>query len=758
MNLSLNGAWRLYGVEEKHGKNPPFGVLPDVSGAAYAVEAAVPGNCQLDLYRAGLLPDPFFGDNYYQYIGLEHFGWVYERTFDFPGAEEGEAVFLRFDGIDTVADIFLNGACIGHTEDMLVEHEFDVTDRVRIGENRLAVHLFSAVNFARAQEYPVGMQGNAGRSQIPYLRRPAHSFGWDIFPRMMTAGLWRGVSLVTKRPTRFTEAYYAVTEADENSALLRYAFRFVSDEDDLSDLVIKVRGVCGDSVFAFEVKTVFTAVNGEYRVASPRLWWPKGYGGADLYEVTASLYVKGRLIDERIDRVGLRTVRLERDFTPGAQQFRFFVNETPIFCKGTNWVPTDAFHSRCDSRAEAALDLVSESGCNIIRLWGGGIYESEAFYDRCDREGILVWQDFAFGNTVYPETPHFLATVEDEVVKHLRKVRNHPCVCVYSSDNEVDMKLVNLRYPEYYERISRFSHELIPSLIKRHDPYRYYLKSSPEVPEGFTCDTVPEQHTWGARAYYKDPFYKDATASFIGEAGFHGCPSPESIRQFIPADSLYPLHNRYYAAHSTEDLRLCEGHDRNIMMTKHVKILFGQVPDTLEEFAALSQISQAEAFKFFIERTRALKWRRSGIIWWNMIDGWPQISDAVVDYYYRKKLAFDWIRASQRPVLAFVGELSGWEAPLILSNDTRESARVDVRVTDHETGEILYEGARTVPAGENVTAAGLRLFASDKKLLLIDYSVNGKRYHNHYIAGNPPFDAPTMLRWVDEIKKRLAES
>ncbi|MBQ6117848.1 MAG: glycoside hydrolase family 2, partial [Clostridia bacterium] len=262
----------------------------------------------------------------------------------------------------------------------------------------------------------------------------------------------------------------------------------------------------------------------------------------------------------------------------------------------------------------------------------------------------------------------------------------------------------------------------------------------------------------GARAYYKDPFYKDATASFIGEAGFHGCPSPESIRQFIPADSLYPLHNRYYAAHSTEDLRLCEGHDRNIMMTKHVKILFGQVPDTLEEFAALSQISQAEAFKFFIERTRALKWRRSGIIWWNMIDGWPQISDAVVDYYYRKKLAFDWIRASQRPVLAFVGELSGWEAPLILSNDTRQTARVDVRVTDHETGEILYEGARTVPAGENVTAAGLRLFASDKKLLLIDYSVNGKRYHNHYIAGNPPFDAPTMLRWVDEIKKRLAES
>ena len=754
MEISLNGAWRLYCVEEKKGQNPPFGVCPDVAAPKYDVTAAVPGNCQLDLYRAGLMPDPFFGDNYYQYVPLEHCGWVYERDFTFEGAAPEESVWLRFDGIDTIADVFLNGTCVGHTEDMFVEHEFDVTGVIAPGVNRLLVHIFSSVNYARGQDYPVAMQEDAGRTQIPYLRRPAHSFGWDIFPRMMTAGLWRDVTLVTKSPARFTEVYYAVTEADEDSALLRYAFRFTSDEDDLEDILVKVHGRCRDRTFDFEVKSVFTAVNGAYRVQSPCLWWPKGYGDADLYEVTASLYIKGVLRDTRTDLIGLRTVRLERDFTPGAQKFCFYVNGAPVFCKGTNWVPTDAFHSRCAGRMCKVMDLVSECGCNIIRLWGGGIYESEAFYSRCDREGILVWQDFAFANTTYPETPRFLETVADEVTKLIRKVRNHPCLCIYSSDNEVDMHYLNMRFAEYYARCPKFSHELIPSVIKQHDPYRYYLKSSPEAPEGFTCDNAPEQHTWGARAYCKDPYYKDSAASFIGEAGFHGCPSPQSIRKFIPEDSLYPFINRYYAAHSTEDLRLHDGHGRNIMMTKHLNILFGAVPDTLEEFAVLSQISQAEALKFFIERTRALKWRRTGIIWWNIIDGWPQISDAVVDYYFVKKQAFHYIKASQQPVLALVGELSGWGCPLIISNDTRKDAVVECTVTDYATGETLYSGETTVPAGENRTAAEIPLYASDKKLLLLDYTVDGKRCFNHCIAGQVPFDPVVMKEWAGAVRDR----
>ncbi|MBQ6067278.1 MAG: hypothetical protein IJK89_10720 [Clostridia bacterium] len=754
MALSLNGAWRLYCVEEKKGQNPPFGVCPDLSAPKYDVNSTVPGNCQLDLCRAGLLPEPYFGDNYYQYIPLEHCGWVYEREFKWEGVATEESVGLRFDGIDTIADVFLNGEYIGHAEDMFVEHEFDVTGVLTPGVNRLLVHIFSAVNYARGQDYPVAMQEGAGRTQIPYLRRPAHSFGWDIFPRLMTAGLWRDVTLVSKAPSRFKEVYYAVTEADENSALLRYAFRFTSDEDDLENIVVKVHGQCRDRAFDFEIKSVFTAVNGEYRVRSPYLWWPKGYGDADLYEVTASLYIKGMLRDTHTEHIGLRTVRLERDFTPGSQKFCFYVNGTPIFCKGTNWVPTDAFHSRCAERTNKVLDLVGECGCNIIRLWGGGIYESDAFYSRCDREGILVWQDFAFANTTYPESPRFIDTVADEVTKQIKKVRNHPCLCVYSSDNEVDMHYLNMRFAENYARCPKFSHELIPSLIKQHDPYRYYLKSSPEAPEGFTCDNVPEQHTWGARAYYKDPYYKDSSASFIGEAGFHGCPSPESIRRFIPEDSLYPFINRYYAAHSTEDLRLHDGHGRNIMMTKHLNILFGGVPDTLEEFAVLSQISQAEALKFFIERTRALKWRRTGIIWWNIIDGWPQISDAVVDYYFVKKKAFHYIKASQQPVLALVGELSGWGSPLILSNDTRKDAFVECTVTDYATGETLYSGVAAVPAGENRTLAEIPLFASDKKLLLIDYTVDGKPCFNHYIAGSPPFDPATMKEWAGVIRDR----
>lgn len=751
-SISLNGDWTLYYAPEKGGK--PDCYTPSLVEQWPCVPARVPGNVELELVRAGVERDPFYGENLTDFAPYEYYQWVYVRTFDVPADLDGEQQLLRFDGLDTFADVYLNDVWIGSAANMLIEHTFDVTGQVRRGaRNQLAVHLHAAMNRARGRAYPVALRGTGHRNEICWLRKAPHSFGWDIAPRLVSAGLWRGVSLVGCGRTRLTETYYATPElTPEGDIWLQYAYRFTTDHDTLEGFRVRVVGSCGDEVFMDEQAAHFVSANHALRIRAPKLWWPAGYGGQPLYTMRMELLYHGQLVDRIVERIGLRTLRLERRFTPGDQAFQLFVNDTRIFAKGTNWVPLDALHSRDADRLNQAHALCVEAGCNMVRCWGGNVYEDHAFFDLCDQTGILVWQDFAMGNTNYPQTEDFAAMLEQELGSVIRKLRNHPSLALWSGDNEVDFKNMGYQYPAYASRYNRVAQELLPRLVQAHDPYRVLIPSSPEVPDGFTTDNVPEQHTWGARAWYKDDFYKHAAARFISEAGYHGCPAPSSLRRFLPPEQLWPLDNRAWAMHSTEDVRIEPTlNGRNELMRNQVRLLFGEAPDTLEDFALLSQISQAEALKFFIERSRAKKWERTGILWWNMLDCWPQISDAAVDYYFTKKLAFSYVKRAQRPVLLFVGELEGWEYPLLFSNDTRAEAAVEYTVTDGDTERLLASGRLRVPAGENRTAGALRLPAGEQRLLLLRWTVGGVEYGNHYITGFPPYRPAQMRDWLRKI-------
>ena len=254
-------------------------------------------------------------------------------------------------------------------------------------------------------------------------------------------------------------------------------------------------------------------------------------------------------------------------------------------------------------------------------------------------------------------------------------------------------------------------------------------------------------------------FYKHTTAHFISECGYHGCPAVSSLKKYIPEDKLTPwLNNSVWDTHNTDYLLNGErGYNRIKLMHDQVEIFFGYVPEDLETFSILSQVVQAEAKKFFVERTRLKKWRRTGIIWWNMIDGWPQISDAVVDYYYAKKLAYHYIRRIQRPVCLMMDELVDWGHNVVLGNDSREAKEVVWSVEDGETGEVLLSGKTLSPANENVKLGNIRELAGTQKLYVLRYEVDGVQYANHYISGFPHFDAERMLRWV-EIIRNLPEA
>ena len=751
--ISLNGTWTLYYGPEKGGK--PDKYTSSIKDAMQVIPAAVPGCAQQSLVDNGLMGDPFYGENLHDFYEYEYAQWLYTRTFTLPEAPQNERLILCFDGIDTVADVYINGTWVGHAANMFVEHRFDVTDHVLWNaENEVAVHIHSVMNEARSREYTIGMRGTAHRNEICWVRKAPHCFGWDILPRLVTAGLWRGVRLEYQKPTRITETYYACSSLGRDAITLQYACRFTTDHDTLEGFSVRIVGDCGDAHFEFTEPAHFISMNYTCTVENPRLWWPLGYGESPLYDVRMELLHHDEVVDTVCERIGLRTVRLERSFAPENQKFCFYVNERPIFVKGTNWVPLDAVHSRDAERLQKAHDLLLDSGCNMVRCWGGNVYEDHAFFDLCDERGVLVWQDFAFGNTNYPQTADFVPVVEEEAGKLMRKIRNHPSLAVWCTDNEIDYKNLGFEFPcreNYYNRVA---YEILPRMVQAHDPYRMLIKSSPEIPGGFHMYNVPEQHRWGARAWYKDDFYRDINANFISEFGFHGCPAPSSIRRFIPAESVWPMHNKAWAMHSTEDIRIEKKlNGRNEMMAEHVKILYGQVPDDLDEFALLSQMYQGEAVKYQIERCRMQKWNKTGILWWNMLDGWPQISDAVVDYYFRRKLAYFYIRRVQVPVLVMIGDLNARTHPVYISNDTFSPANVEVTVTDADTDAIVFAGTYTVAANKTEAVGGIAGCVSKQRMLLIRFTVNGKAYGNHFLTGMPPYAPENMKRWLEELRR-----
>lgn len=752
LNQSLNGTWRLYFAPEPSGRPQDFS--EESLKNWESVSSSVPGNTQLDLFHAGIEPEPFYADNIHRYRKYEYYQWVYEKEFFVDKSLRSDRYVLKFSGIDTISDIYLNGTHIGSAKNMFIEHEFDVTDIISLeGENKLIVHIHSSMNYVRNKEYTMAMWGTAHRNEICHIRKAPHCFGWDIAPRIVSAGLWRSVEICAVSNTRITETYYACSSLKDGNVTFQYAVRFTTDRDTLENLKIRIHGKCGDHSFEFIRPAHFVSMNYTAVISNARLWWPYGYGEQNLYDLTMELMCGDTVLDTKKERIGLRTLSLEQRFDVGNQQFRFIVNNKPFFAKGTNWVPLDAFHSRDAERVERAHKLLTECGCNMIRCWGGNVYEDNAFFSLCDEAGILVWQDFAMGNTNYPKTEEFIQAINKEASSVIKKLRNHPSVAVWCSDNEIDYKNEANEAPSRLSYRNHIAYDVLPSICASHDPYRVLIKSSPEIPEGFNMFNVPEQHLWGWRSWYRDKFYTNNTAKFVSEYGFHGCPAPSGIRRYIPEDSVWPLDNIFWAVHSTEDVVIEHSNARNKMMRAQVKLMYGEVPDDINEFALLSQLYQAEAFKFFMEHCRSRN-DFHGLLWWNMIDCWPQISDSVVDYYFNKKIAFHYLKRTQEPVLCFVTPTDGygWNNQICVSNHTHNEAEVKVTISDGDTGEEIFRANSSVEADTTKSIGAIAGIPTRQRLMVIKYSVDGKEYANHFITGYPAYKKEDMLRWFRIIK------
>ena len=564
-SISLNGTWSLKGRPES---------LPD--SPVIRLDATVPGCVQLDLSAAGYLPDDLnMGVNICQTEKYEGYEWWYERSFTAP--DERKNVFLVFEGVDCVAEYFLNGEKFGQSENMFIAHEFDISSLLRDGENTLTVHIKSPVIYANEFDIPVKHYLNWGRDAAnTNIRKAPHSYGWDIMPRAVTSGLWREVRLEIRDKIYFSELYaYPTSEG------CQLFYQLDCDWAELHDITVKAEGACGDDSSFFGISTLPRGMRhgrtDEFAltIKNPKQWMPYGYGEPNVYDGTVSIYQSGELIHTSPLSFGLRTVTLDRtDATDGVNgRFRFLINGIEIMAKGSNWVPMDAFHSRDAERYADALALVKDIGCNILRCWGGNVYEDHAFFDFCDRNGIMVWQDFAMACSSYPQNDRFKKLIKEEARSVIRKLRNHPSIVLWAGDNEIDQLHAGYGIDPATNKITR---EWLPEEVDLNDPSRPFLASSPYFAPGTDFKTLPEDHAWGPRDYFKSDFYKHNRAHFLSETGYHGCPSLESIKKFITPDKVWPYkNNEEWILHSCDQ---DNNYYRVKLMEDQVAQLFGDVP------------------------------------------------------------------------------------------------------------------------------------------------------------------------------------
>ncbi len=767
---SLCGEWKLtviphaeYAKHGKHGKEKAYHTIAEVEADGNEViSATVPGNLELDLFKAGKVEDLFFGtnpDKIRRYTERLH--CYYFTNFQ---VEEISSIqeTLVFEGLDCYADVFLNGQLVGSFDNMLVEQSADVTGLISQGNNEILIHIKPAI--IEATKYDYNFLVTAGRSAYEqlYVRKPAHMFGWDIMPRYLSAGIWRPVYLsFLQQEEGIREYYLCTTQADQEHAIVELFYATICDID--GDVRLTLNGKCGESVYSREIKMIFPIGRRAFELEKPKLWWPNNFGEQNRYEWELLLSRDGKVIDKVTFTQGLAKISLVKtDYLDGEGNgaFHFVVNSEKIFIKGTNWVPASPFHSEDKKRIPQMIALAEELKCNMIRCWGGNVYEDDLFYELCEQKGIMVWQDFGMACGKHPQDSEFAARIKKEATAVIKRLRRFACIALWSGDNEGDLRWRQWESIKMNPNDNVITRKILPETIMEHDPARSYLPSSP-----FFSSALIEksEKDWSFIAceshfYIWGEFYKDGASGkrmlFASEFGTISIPSPDSMKKYISPDKLWPGRdiNDEWLMHATSAIpETEENSQRPLIPFMNAEFLFETEIDSLAKLSAMSQIAACESDKYYLELFRSSKWDKTGMLWWNLVDGWPQLSDAVVDYYFDKKLPFYGLKASQQDVVLIMRDSfqSGFH-PLVLVNDTLQAKTIHFKATDVETGEILLSGITQI-AKNSARKVGEIPESADTRFILLEWKgdAEGRNHYLDFQKTKPKLRLNTYLHWLE---------
>jgi len=667
--------------------------------------AAVPGGVPTDLLALGRIPDPFVGDNEKRVRWVAESDWEYRRQFAVtPELLRRPHIWLVCDGLDTLAAVSLNGRELGRAANMFRQYRWDVKSLLRAGENDLRIVFDSPVRFAAAQQ---AIRPMLGVSQAipggPYLRKAPCQFGWDWGPQLPPIGIWKEIRLEGYEGARLLEVCLSQQHA-RGQVTVEALVAVESWDEAPRSAVMRLAAPDGQ---VFEARAAVTPGSDSVLrviIPNPQLWWPNGYGAQPLYQASVELYQAGLLLDRREYRLGLRTIELRQQPDEWGRSFTFVVNGLPVFAKGSNWIPADSFPTRIsDAHLEGLIRAAAETHHNMLRVWGGGFYEQDRFYDLCDRYGILVWQDFIFSCSIYPlDQPDFVENVRAEVVENVRRLRHRASLALWCGNNEMEQGWTEWHWdrPELQDlkaAYDRFFHHTLPEWCAAKDPGRAYWPSSPSSGTPFQAPNGQIQgdaHYWDVW-HGRKPFtaYRSQYPRFMSEFGFQALPPLETVRTYA-AEPDWNMTSYIMEQHQ-------KNASGNAMMVAQMLDTF-RLPNDFESLVYLSMVLQAEGIRYGVEHWRRHTHRVSGILYWQLNDCWPVASWSSLDYFGRWKALHYAARRFYAPVLLSIEDAPPCQS-IFISSDLLEEWRGSVRwALATLGGRVLASGeqaARVEPMG-----------------------------------------------------------
>lgn len=633
------------------------------SGTEQWRPAEVPGTVHQDLLRHGLIPNPFYGTNEEKIQWVENEDWEYRTVFAVSGEQlERDDARLIFEGLDTYADVYLNGSLVLRADNMFTAYSAAVKPVLRVGENRLHICFRSPIRQTLPQHesngfnYPADNDHHEKHLSV-FSRKAPYSYGWDWGIRMVTSGVWRPVALRFYDVASINDYHVKQLSLTDERAELSNELEVENILPHAADAVVEIRcALNGEEIREIrrEVKLLpgTNRIEVPMEILSPARWMPNGWGDPVLYDFSATVSCGGKEVARQSRRIGLRTLRLVNEKDKHGESFYFEVNGIPMFAKGANYIPQDAMLPAVTAeRYRNLFRDMKEANMNMVRVWGGGVYEDDRFYDLADENGILVWQDFMFACTPYPSDPAFLQRVEAEAEYNIRRLRNHASLAMWCGNNEI---LEALKYwgfqkkysPETYKLMwdgyDKLFRELLPEKVKQLDAGRFYLHSSPYAanwgrPESWGTG---DSHNWGV--WYGRKAFESLDTDlprFMSEFGFQSFPEMKTIAAFASPDD-YHIESEVMNAHQKSSIG-------NALIRTYMERDYA-VPHKFEDFVYVGLVLQGRGIRRGLEAHRRNRPYCMGTLYWQLNDSWPVVSWSGIDYYgnwkalhYQAKRAFE---------------------------------------------------------------------------------------------------------------------
>ena len=651
--LSLNGSWNFKGFGEKSGEE--LGAhLTDYSADGW-LPASVPGTVHLDLMANNVIPDPFKDLNEKKVQWVSDTEWWYRKEVDFSlDVLQRQVVELVFEGLDTFATVWVNGIKVGEANNMFTPWRFNIKNAIREGRNLIAVRFKpiykAAYELEQRHKDKYACLSAEYCSARPYVRKAQYSFGWDWGPTLPTAGIWRKTKIVAYDTAMLGYFSGLPLEVSKDKAIVRLTAQInVTRNSRLrAKFVLEGFGQKLEREVKADVVAGQNFVDCFFDVFEPKLWWPRGYGEACLYDASVELYCGNLELGRAVVKVGIRRIEVLQEPDEEGVSFVLMVNGLRIFCKGANWVPADSFLPRVTSEQyRRLLGLAAEANVNMLRVWAGGVYEADDFYDLCDALGILVWQDFMYVCAGYPEEEWFLTEAKQEAELALLRLRGHACIALWCGNNENQWlhhviwkerdKVDHLHGLPIYEMV-------LSEVCKRLDPTRPYRPSTPYGGLDFNGKHEGHRHNWEVWSHGLDyTAYLDDTGRFLTEFGWQAAPTLELLASYLDKKDLNPR-SEAFEAHEKQKggLELLRG-----LLAVHYP-----VPEDLRLFVLYSQLNQADALKTAVTHWRSRMFKTSGCLIWQLNDCWPVVSWSLIDYGLNPKASYYFIKRAFRPIIA----------------------------------------------------------------------------------------------------------